>query len=123
MRTMPTGSMSDLMLPEVSAGVLNATIVLLFCILIVASSTAAIIAIKSIGAAGSEISETPFHSVMWAGVIGAVAGSVIAVGGLESIRHVMIVSAVPFSIIMALMLVSVILLVARAITEQRLVAA
>ncbi len=86
---------------------IKACVTLLFLVLIVASSTAAIIAIKSIGASGGELAETPFHSMIWAIVIAAVAGAVMSVGGVSSIRDVMIVGAVPFSVIMALMLISV----------------
>lgn len=89
-------------------------VTLLFLVLIVASSTAAIIAIKSIGASGGELAETPFHSLIWAVVIAAVAGAVMSVGGVGSIRDVMIVGAVPFSAIMALMLISV----ARIVIEE-----
>ena len=81
-------------------------IAMLFLVLIVASSSAAIIAIKSIGAAGGTLAETPMHSMMWALVIAACAGAVMAVGGVNSVRDVMIIGAVPFSGIMALMVVS-----------------
>lgn len=87
---------------------IKAVVALLFLVLIVASSTAAIIAIKSIGASGGELGETPTHSMIWALVIASVAGAVMSVGGVGSIRDVMIVGAVPFSGIMALMLISVV---------------
>lgn len=89
------------------ATLMNVAIAVLFLILIVASSTAAIIAIKSIGAAGEALSETPTHSLIWAVAIAAIAGAVMSVGGVQSVRDVMIIAAVPFSGIMALMLVSV----------------
>lgn len=86
---------------------IKTVVALLFLVLIVASSTAAIIAIKAIGASGGQLAETPVHSMIWALVIASVAGAVMAVGGVASIRDVMIVGAVPFSGIMALMLISV----------------
>ena len=97
----------NLMFGSEFAVAMKVTIALLFLVLIIASSSAAIIAIKSIGAAGETLAETPVHSLMWAIVIAAITGAVMAVGGVESIRDVMIVSAVPFSGIMALMLVAV----------------
>ncbi|QGX99752.1 BCCT family transporter [Roseovarius faecimaris] len=97
----------DIMLSPGVAAVFKAVLVLLFLILIVASASAAIIAIKSIGAGGSKLAETPFHSILWAFVIAANAGAIMAVGGVASIRDVMIVSALPSSMILALMLVSV----------------
>ena len=91
--------------------VMNAAVALLFLLLIVASSTAAIIAIKSIGAAGGPLGETPAHSLTWAVTIAAISGAVMSVGGVQSVRDVMIVGALPFSGIMALMLVAVLRLV------------
>lgn len=93
------------------ATLMKAAIALLFLLLIVATSTAAIIAIKSIGAAGGTLSETPTHSLIWALAIAAISGAVMSVGGVQSVRDVMIVAAVPFSGIMALMLVSVLRLI------------
>jgi choline-glycine betaine transporter len=97
----------ELMLSPTTATVVKAVISLLFLVLIVASSTAAILAIKSIGAAGTERSETTFHSLSWAVIIASVAGAVMAVGGVGAIRDFMIAGAVPFSAIMALMLISI----------------
>lgn len=96
----------DFMLSPTTATVTKAVISLLFLVLIVASSTAAILAIKSIGAAGSDRSETSFHSLSWAVVIASVAGAVMTVGGVSAIRDFMIAGAVPFSGIMAFMLIS-----------------
>ncbi|MFN3973506.1 MAG: BCCT family transporter [Gemmobacter sp.] len=90
-----------------AATFMNVAIAVLFLLLIVTSSTAAIIAIKSIGAAGGMLSETPAHSLIWAVAIAAIAGAVMSVGGVQYVRDVMIIAAVPFSGIMALMLVSV----------------
>jgi choline-glycine betaine transporter len=92
----------------------KALLATLFLVLVVASSTAAIIAIKSIGAAGGMTAETPLHSMIWALFIAAIAGSVMAVGGVGSVRDVMVVGAVPFSGIMALMAVSVVAMIVRA---------
>ncbi|MGP6086298.1 BCCT family transporter [Antarctobacter jejuensis] len=100
----------DLIMPQVLAVPTKGALVLLFLILCVASSTAAIIAIKSIGAAGSALGETRLHSTLWAVVIAAVTGAVIAVGGLASCRNLMIMGALPFSMIMALMIPSVLMM-------------
>ncbi len=100
-------SAADVMLGDVPAYLFKIVLVVMFLVLIVTSTTAAIIAIKSIGAAGSDHAETTTHSMLWAGVIAANAGAVMAIGGVHSIRDVMIVGAVPFSIVMALMLASV----------------
>lgn len=96
------------------AMVVKTLLAILFLVLVVASSTAAIIAIKSIGAAGGLTAETPLHSMIWALFIAAVAGSVMAVGGVGSVRDVMVVGAVPFSSIMALIAVSVVAMIVRA---------
>ncbi len=109
----------DTMFSSGPAAVVKAVIIFMFLVLIVASATAAIVAIKSIGAAGSAHGETPFHSLLWALVIAVNTGAVMAVGGVASIRDVMIVGAVPFSFIMALMLVSVVLMIIEARSPGR----
>ena len=109
----------DVMLSPGMAIVLKAVLVFLFLVLIVASSTAAIIAIKSIGAAGGDFAETPSHSILWAFVIAAITGAVMAVGGVRSIRDFMIVGAVPFSLIMALMLISVLIMITAAAMKKQ----
>lgn len=109
----------EIMLPPELAPVVKAMLTVLFLVLVVASSTAAIIAIKSIGAAGGATAESPLHSMIWALFIAAIAGSVMAVGGVASVRDVMIVGAVPFSIIMALMAISVVLMIWKAASEDQ----
>ena len=109
----------DIMLAPSIAIVLKAVLVLFFLILIVSCSTAAIIAIKSIGAAGSDLAETPFHSILWAFVIAANTGAVMVVGGVGSIRDVMIVSAVPSSVIIALMVPSAAVMIRIAVQREK----
>ncbi len=104
----------DLALDPIAATIMKGVIVFLFLILIVASTSAAIIAIKSIGASGAVVAETPLHSMIWAVVIAGIAGAVMAVGGVSSVRDTMIVGAVPFSGIMALMLLSILRIVLKA---------
>ena len=101
------------------AMVVKTMLAVLFLVLVVASSTAAIIAINSIGAAGGALAETPLHSMIWALFIAAIAGSVMAVGGVASVRDVMIVGAVPFSIIMAFMAISVVAMIWKAVNADR----
>lgn len=102
------------MLPSVASMFVDGVLVLLFLLLVVASTTAAIMAVKSIGAAGSPHGETPFHSCLWAVIIAAITGAVMAVGGSDAIRAVMIIGAAPFSLVMAMMLIAVILMLRNA---------
>ncbi|MGX9356894.1 BCCT family transporter [Roseobacteraceae bacterium S113] len=92
----------DLLLTPSIAIVLKAALVLLFLLLVVASTTAAIMAIKSIGCAGVETSETRMHSVVWACVIAAFAAAILLIGGVDAVRDMMIISALPFSVILLL---------------------
>jgi choline-glycine betaine transporter len=109
----------EIMLTPGFAMAVKPLLAILFFVLVVASSTTAIIAIKSIGAAGGATADTPLHSMIWALFIAAIAGSVMAVGGVGSVRDVMVVGAVPFSGIMALMAVSVVAMVWRAAIADR----
>mgnify|MGYP001821871342 CR=1 FL=1 len=96
----------DHMLTPGMALALKSALVLLFLLLVVASTTAAIMAIKFIGCAGSDRSKAPVHTILWACVIAAFAAAVLAIGGVEAVRDMMIISALPFSGIMALMIIS-----------------
>ncbi|WP_226625273.1 BCCT family transporter [Alloyangia pacifica] len=97
----------NVMLGPTGAVLMTAVLTLLFLVLIMASSTAAIIAIKSIGAGGSPQGETPLHSMLWAVVIAALTGAIIAAGGIGAIRDAMLVMTLPFSAVLALMFLSV----------------
>ncbi len=107
----------DLMFSPTTALLFKGLLTVLFLILTVSCSTAAIIAIKAIGAAGGTQAETPLHSIVWAVFLAAIAGTVIAVGGIHAVRDVMIVAALPFSLVLALMVVSVIRSLIAAMSE------
>jgi choline-glycine betaine transporter len=96
----------DLLMPASVAEIITVLLVFLFLVLVVASSTAAILGIKSIGAGGSVLGETKLHSSLWAIVIATLTGSVVAAGGTTAIRGAMMVGALPFSAIIALMIPS-----------------
>ena len=104
----------EVMLAPTAATLVDALLVVLFLLLVVASTTAAIVAIKAIGAGGSAHGETPFHSCLWAVVIAAITGAVMMVGGVGAIRDLMIIGAVPFSFVMALMPGAVLLMLREA---------
>ncbi|WP_353474999.1 BCCT family transporter [Salipiger sp. H15] len=97
----------NVMLGPTGAALMTGVLTLLFVVLIMASSTAAIIAIKSIGAAGSPLGETPLHSMLWAVAIAALTGAIIAAGGIGAIRDAMLVMTLPFSLVLAAMFLAV----------------
>lgn len=94
-------------------------VLVLFLALIVASATAAIIAIRAIGAGGGEDAESPLHSMVWALLIAMLTGVILSVGGAGSIRDVMILGAAPFSAIMALMIPAIALAIFHAGIDRR----
>ena len=97
----------DMMVPEAVQTVLKSALTLLLVILVVACVTAATLAITLIGGAGDHFTEKSHHPVVWALVLACVTGSVIAVGGIDSIRSLMIVGTLPFSVVLALMVPSI----------------
>ncbi|SDF97893.1 BCCT family transporter [Alloyangia pacifica] len=97
----------NVMLGPTGAALMTGALTLLFVVLIMASSTAAIIAIKAIGAGGSPLGETPLHSMLWAVAIAALTGAIIAAGGIGAIRDAMLVMTLPFSVVLAGMFLSV----------------
>ena len=81
----------------------------LLLMFILASTTLAsgVLAINSIAAAGHEGAKPPQHIIMWSLTIALIIGALLAAGGTASIRDVMIIGALPISLVIALAAISV----------------
>ena len=77
---------------------------------ILATTTLAsgVLAINTIAAAGDAAEKPNSHIVMWTLVTFGIIGALLAAGGTDSIRDVMVIGALPFSFIMVLAAVSII---------------
>ena len=75
---------------------------------LVTSADSAVLIINTINAAGDEGPKARPHIVFWGVALALVVGGLIVAGGLEAIKTAMVIGALPFSAVMALMGVSLI---------------
>ena len=83
-------------------------IVILLLTYLVTSADSAILIINTISSAGSSEKKHIKHIVIWGLILTSTTGALLASGGMEALKSVMIIGALPFSLVMALMSVALI---------------
>ena len=115
-RTILDASISDQLFATLSvmfdsAGALIASglVVILLMTYLITSADSAILIINMINGAGKNEDEVErrHHIVFWGLAIALVVGSMLILGGIEAIRITMIIGALPFSFVVALMAISI----------------
>lgn len=96
------------MLDPGMASVVSGLIVLLLMTYLVTSADSAILIVNTINGAGDTQDERRHHVLFWGAALAFVVGSMLVLGGIEAIRVTMIIGALPFSLVVALMAVSII---------------
>ena len=72
------------------------------------SADSAVLIINTINAAGDEGPKARPHIVFWGSALALVVGGLIVAGGLNAIQTAMVIGALPFSLVMVLMGLSLI---------------
>lgn len=100
--------------PPVALG-LSVIVVVLLLTYLVTSVDSALLVINTISAGGSHTPNTnrERHIILWGILLTAIIGSLLWVGGLSAIKAAMIVGAIPFSMLMILMGVGLLLALTR----------
>ena len=93
----------DLLVSPGAAKALAVIIVILLLTFLVTSADSAILIINTIASGGDESGKHPKHIVIWGVILGSVVGVLLKTGGLAALRSAMIIGALPFSLVMALM--------------------
>ncbi len=93
----------NLMLSPELAILMSVVIVVLLVTYLVTSADSAILVINTIASAGDQGRKRPLHVIIWGCIYAAVIGVLLIVGGMDAIRSAMLIGALPFSIVMALM--------------------
>ncbi|MGB0906817.1 MAG: BCCT family transporter [Maricaulaceae bacterium] len=93
----------NVMLDPVYAKLLSGVIVVLLLTYLVTSADSAVLVINTIAAAGNAGPKASVHIIFWGVALTAVIGVLLLAGGLDAISTAMIIGALPFSIVMALM--------------------
>lgn len=88
---------------------LSGLVVILLMTYLITSADSAILIINTINGAGADEDEIErrHHILFWGAAIALVVGSMLILGGIDAIRITMIIGALPFSFVVALMAISV----------------
>ncbi len=95
------------MLSENLAWVFSVLVVILLLTYLVTSADSAVLIINTINAGGDEGPKARPHILFWGAALALVVGALLIIGGLGAIQTAMVIGALPFSAVMALMGLSV----------------
>ena len=83
-------------------------IVVLLMTFLVTSADSAVLIVNTINAAGDEGPKARPHILFWGGALALVVGGLLISGGTSAIQTAMVIGALPFSLVMALMCIALI---------------
>lgn len=98
----------NLILSTGLAKLMSFVIVILLLTYLVTSADSAILIINTISSAGDPLQKEAKHIIMWGLILTAVIAVLLIAGGMDALRSIMIIGALPFSLVMALMAISLI---------------
>jgi choline/carnitine/betaine transport len=102
-------AMTDVLLGTGTLGWLMAVIiVVLLMTYLVTSADSAVLIVNTINAAGDEGPKARPHIIFWGVALGAVVAALLLIGGISAIQTAMVIGALPFSLVMVLMAISLI---------------
>ncbi|WP_120635963.1 BCCT family transporter [Ruegeria sp. EL01] len=96
-------AMINFMLSPALATAMSVIIVVLLLTYLVTSADSAVLIINTIAAAGDARQKPKIHIIVWGVALTLVIGVLLVAGGLSAINTAMIIAALPFSAVMALM--------------------
>jgi len=96
----------NLILSPKLAVALSLVIVVLLLTFLVTSADSGILIINTLASGGNQNHKSPKHVIIWGIIFSCLIGVLLAAGGMDALRSVMIIGALPFSIVMALMALS-----------------
>ncbi|MEP3628704.1 MAG: BCCT family transporter [Hyphomicrobiales bacterium] len=96
-------AMINFMLSPSLATIMSIIIVILLLTYLVTSADSAVLIINTIAAAGDARQKPKVHIIFWGAALTTVIGVLLVAGGLSAINTAMIIAALPFSAVMALM--------------------
>ncbi|MEC8673168.1 MAG: BCCT family transporter [Pseudomonadota bacterium] len=109
----------NVMLSPALATGMSVIIVILLLTFLVTSADSAVLIINTIAAAGDASQTGTAHIVLWGAALTLVIGVLLVAGGLAAINTAMIIGALPFSLVMALMGVSLVKAIVRDTIHSR----
>ncbi|MFT7409567.1 MAG: choline/glycine/proline betaine transport protein [Oleispira sp.] len=100
--------MLDVMLGDNAAYLMSVVIVILLLTYLITSADSAVLIINTINAAGDDGPKARPHIIFWGVALALVVGGLIIAGGLGAIKTAMVIGALPFSFVMVLMGISLV---------------
>ena len=101
------------------ASVVSGLVVFLLMTYLITSADSAILIVNTINGAGESEGERRYHILFWGAALAFVVGSMLILGGIDAIRITMIIGALPFSFVVAIMAVSILKAVAFDLRRKR----
>ncbi len=101
------------------AAVVSGLVVLLLMTYLITSADSAILIVNTINGAGDNEGQRRTHILFWGAALAFVVGSMLIIGGIDAIRITMIIGALPFSVVVALMTVAIVKAIAFDIIRKR----
>jgi len=101
-------AMISVLLSPALALIMSVVIVVLLMTYLVTTADSAVLVINTISAGGQEGEKARSHILVWGLALGGMVAALMLAGGLDAIKTSMVVGALPFSVVMVLMGVSVI---------------
>lgn len=98
----------NLILSPSMAVAMSIIIVILLSTYLITSADSAILIINTLASGGGKSRKHTRHILIWGTIFTLLIGVLLSVGGLDALRSAMIIGALPFSVVMALMAVSLI---------------
>ena len=98
----------NLILSPDLAVALSVIIVVLLLTFLVTSADSGILIINTLASGGDQSQKQTKHVVIWGVLFSVLIGVLLAAGGMDALRSVMIIGALPFSLVMALMAISLV---------------
>jgi len=93
---------------EILSWAMAVIIVVLLMTFLVTSADSAVLIVNTINAAGDEGPKAHPHILFWGAALALVVGGLLMSGGTSAIQTAMVIGALPFSLVMALMAVSLV---------------
>jgi len=99
--------------------IISGLVVVLLMTYLVTSADSAILIVNTINGAGDDEGSRRYHILFWGAAIAFVVGSMLILGGIDAIRITMIIGALPFSFVVAVMCVAILKAVAYDLIRKR----
>jgi choline/carnitine/betaine transport len=107
------------LLDPTMAWFVSALVVLLLMTYLITSTDSAILIVNTINGAGETDGQRRRHILFWGAALAFMVGSMLIIGGIDAIRITMIIGALPFSAVVALMAASIVKAVVFDIIRKR----